>query len=360
MPRINVEDSLFADVRFMKLAMKLGGLEFALGSLVLVWMTAQKWYLTPEKMIPFKEWKKQGLQDAILEVGFAEKIGEKIRVCGSDDQFKWLEQRIMAGRKGGLSSGKQRKNTTEEAIKRNGARALLNRAVKEGKITKPQFCEDCGLGDGVIEGHHSDYSKPYEVNWLCKPCHTETHRNIRNHSHISEAEVKQTKPKATLRSPSLPLSPSLFPSQTLDQEKTKNRSARGEALPAETKNVDIPFFIGTYVKAYQTRYGPKARPELTGKVQGEIKRLLKDTPIERACEMIQAYVQMNDAWFLNKGHDFGSFMANLTKVSLALDTGRQMLGSRAREIERMQHNSDSWDQAVDFLQRRDQQNEATK
>lgn len=43
-------------------------------------------------------------------------------------------------------------------------------AVRDGKLQRPECCEGCGLPKRV-EKHHSDYSKPLLVVWLCKPCH---------------------------------------------------------------------------------------------------------------------------------------------------------------------------------------------
>lgn len=48
------------------------------------------------------------------------------------------------------------------------ARNTLGRAVSSGKIA-PKACEQCG--NPVAEAHHNDYSKPLEVQWLCKDCH---------------------------------------------------------------------------------------------------------------------------------------------------------------------------------------------
>jgi len=50
------------------------------------------------------------------------------------------------------------------------ARNLLRRAVFQGKIVKPATCSQCG-NNGQLHGHHSDYSKPFEVEWLCPKCH---------------------------------------------------------------------------------------------------------------------------------------------------------------------------------------------
>ena len=61
--RINIEDSIFKDSRFIKLTIRMGDFHKALGALVHAWIVAQKWYLTPERMIPKSEWKEQDLSN---------------------------------------------------------------------------------------------------------------------------------------------------------------------------------------------------------------------------------------------------------------------------------------------------------
>lgn len=53
------------------------------------------------------------------------------------------------------------------------ARMLLNNAVRDGRVKK-QPCSVCGRAKA--QGHHTDYSKPLEVTWLCFACH-------RSHGH---------------------------------------------------------------------------------------------------------------------------------------------------------------------------------
>ena len=54
------------------------------------------------------------------------------------------------------------------------ARKLLTNAVYTGKIKRGN-CVICGKKNG--HGHHTDYSKPLEVMWLCQKHHTEEHKN---------------------------------------------------------------------------------------------------------------------------------------------------------------------------------------
>lgn len=56
------------------------------------------------------------------------------------------------------------------------ARNIFYAAKRDGKIIKPEACSVCGLETKRLEAHHSDYSKPLDVQWLCISCHAETRR----------------------------------------------------------------------------------------------------------------------------------------------------------------------------------------
>lgn len=53
------------------------------------------------------------------------------------------------------------------------ARSLVSSAIKCGRMVRKP-CEVCGSKKS--EAHHEDYSKPLEVNWLCRTHHMERHR----------------------------------------------------------------------------------------------------------------------------------------------------------------------------------------
>ncbi len=242
MARINIEDSIYRDPRFLELAMKMGSIDTAIGALVRVWSEAQKWYLTPERMIPLSEWNQRKLPMAVIEVGLAEQVGEKVRVCGSDTQFKWLAQRQNAGRE------------------------------NKGKFGERNRTESNG-----IERNESSSSSSFSSSFSSSSSDSLSKTNTRHMSH----------------------------------------SRHGAAVKVPTG-----LFIANYIQAYRQRYGEKSRPALVGKVQGQIKRFLGEVAIERACDLIQVYLQMDDPWFKTKCHDFGTFLENLNKIGLALDTGQ--------------------------------------
>lgn len=51
---------------------------------------------------------------------------------------------------------------------KNKARNDAGYAVRCGKLT-PQPCETCGKLK--VQKHHEDYSRPLDVEWLCRKCH---------------------------------------------------------------------------------------------------------------------------------------------------------------------------------------------
>ena len=66
-------------------------------------------------------------------------------------------------------SAKRWAKDNPEKIKAQNA---LNNAIRDGKkIVRPDKCEQCGRNADRIHGHHDDYSKPLEVEWLCVKCH---------------------------------------------------------------------------------------------------------------------------------------------------------------------------------------------
>lgn len=45
----------------------------------------------------------------------------------------------------------------------------------EKTLVNPHICSQCG-GTVMVEAHHDDYNKPFEVRWLCRICHRRWHK----------------------------------------------------------------------------------------------------------------------------------------------------------------------------------------
>lgn len=88
---------------------------------------------------------------------------------------RWYESTPIGRRNLKIKVTKYRKLNPEPMI----AQSKVKYAVTTGKLIKPERCPACN-GEGRIEAHHEDYSKPLDVMWLCNVCHKAHHGRIRD------------------------------------------------------------------------------------------------------------------------------------------------------------------------------------
>lgn len=55
------------------------------------------------------------------------------------------------------------------------AHALVRKEIRKGGMERPSLCPKCGRDRDII-AHHEDYSKPLDVEWMCRLCHNDLHR----------------------------------------------------------------------------------------------------------------------------------------------------------------------------------------
>ena len=74
----------------------------------------------------------------------------------------------------------QHKGSREQWLKfpeKHKARQAVNNAIRDGRLTRPPICESC-FREKLVHGHHADYDKHLDVDWLCIKCHTELHKEL--------------------------------------------------------------------------------------------------------------------------------------------------------------------------------------
>lgn len=64
---------------------------------------------------------------------------------------------------------------TEQQKFKNNVRRKTNMRIERGLILKYP-CETCGNIES--EAHHDDYTKPYDIRWLCRQHHLQHHKEI--------------------------------------------------------------------------------------------------------------------------------------------------------------------------------------
>lgn len=71
------------------------------------------------------------------------------------------------------------RKTVKKQLPMRQAHKMVMYALKLGIMKRPEKCENCGL-IGKVEGHHDDYTKPLDVKWFCKGCHSRHHNEIKD------------------------------------------------------------------------------------------------------------------------------------------------------------------------------------
>jgi len=70
---------------------------------------------------------------------------------------------------------KRNRQFRKDHPEKDRAHNIVAKALKRGALVRPDACESCGAMVR-IEAHHTDYSQPYLIQWLCPPCHAEADR----------------------------------------------------------------------------------------------------------------------------------------------------------------------------------------
>ena len=88
------------------------------------------------------------------------------RKCSRRKHVEWLK--TPAGRR-----SLHKYNSQPDRRRKNDVRVFTQKAIRLGYLT-PKPCRVCGVTK--VHAHHTDYSKPLEVEWLCEAHHQEVHR----------------------------------------------------------------------------------------------------------------------------------------------------------------------------------------
>jgi len=101
-----------------------------------------------------------------------EKVRENQRAYYHRNKEKILEKLKESRKINGYSTTKAYKKRNREKIECHNYVAL---AVKFGQLIRTESCEKCKI-QCKPHAHHHDYTKPLEVEWLCRKCHGKEHR----------------------------------------------------------------------------------------------------------------------------------------------------------------------------------------
>lgn len=158
MARVNVEDSIYRDPRFIDLAIELG-MDAALGCLVRAWDLAQRHFLSPSHLIPEAAWKAARMNEALIRSGLARREDGGIYVCGTREACSFIITRRENGKKGGLK-------TQENAVKHPEHSQALQASPSPSPSGEEKTCTQHGESEGISgEGEELRAGTPLRVRY---------------------------------------------------------------------------------------------------------------------------------------------------------------------------------------------------
>ena len=265
MPRINVEETIWSDSRFLKLCILVGCEYRAIGLLVWAWRLAQNYVpkgpTEGQEMrgIPEPAWDRNEYAEAIIRVGLARRVDGFIQVAGAKNAFDWLNRVRRGASKGGEAKARNhREKSLPLAAPSCPSLPSLSLSFSNNETTKElqtNSLRDAASPDG------SQATVPFE-------------------SGLKESGIRARPDRPSVRE-----------------------------------------YVAAMVRAWSARW-PNERPELGGKEQGILKRVAKSYSAQRFSELYQAYLQCEDEWFKKKGYDLATFEQNLQKIATALARGQ--------------------------------------
>ena len=101
-----------------------------------------------------------------------------------DYNKKYKKKNIVKMRKIWIKNSKDYRKKYPEKIKAHSLSQMI-------KIPLGKMCEKCNK-NLAAQKHHEDYSKPYEIKFVCVQCHNDIHNNVHNlmHNNLGGTHVR--------------------------------------------------------------------------------------------------------------------------------------------------------------------------
>lgn len=202
----------------------------------------------------------------------------------------------------------------------------LSELTQKGLI-RESACSQWGL---VVKWGHQKIDKPRvpevkveDIQWLDLGISTialEKSENARRKDRIGESE--NDRDGIGLDRGSEKESSTIIPTTKVPKKPRKPKASAPEGTSLA---------IQTYCDAWHARYSTS--PIITGKAAGQIKQLVKDLGSAKAIDLINAYLDMPDQWFITKRHDIPTLITNLNSVGQFMDTGRLITRKDTQQVD---------------------------
>lgn len=99
-------------------------------------------------------------------------LNEAERRLKDQDRFEKNRKRHLEWSKNNRERlNEYQKDWYQKNKEKRRAHVILRRAILSGNLMRPESCSEC-YKKCKPDGHHHDYSKPLDVIWICRACHS--------------------------------------------------------------------------------------------------------------------------------------------------------------------------------------------
>lgn len=317
MARINIEDSLFTDVRFQKVCEKIGKTQ-AIGFWVLIAQQAQKYWGAgklpiPNDILGFLEIPKE-----FFDFGMLKKDDENgYFLRGSEDCFDWYLSKRENGKRGGRpkNNNLHKPNLTE------------NEPSK--KLLEPSYSYSCSISYSNSCSKEESSKLNNSVNNFPEKVFSGA-EDLRGSS--SSEKIVQYSEKNAGNMPRIENNADVNAKARVKDENALNRrktSNTNVSKKIETKSEELEVFRrcrDAYISSYEMRYGLK--PVWAAKENNLLKKFVKTVGETEALWLCQNYLSYNEPYHVRCKHPLGLLIGQVSQVRIELRDARRMLDAR--------------------------------
>lgn len=130
--------------------------------------------------------------------------------------------------------------------------------------------------------------------------------------------------------------------------KKRTKKAPSRAYKDLTPGQATSMFIATYCTAFKERW--KTPPvQIAGRYLGAAGRMVAELGVERACQLVSTYLEMNDGYFLSRKHDLLTMESSLNSIAIKHDTGKTLSRADIRGMEQRESLLQTTAKATDWI-----------
>lgn len=126
--------------------------------------------------------------------------------------------------------------------------------------------------------------------------------------------------------------------------RTNTRKQTSKAIAARQTVKPTSEVWDTYRRAFKAKYGHD--PVRNAKTNGQLANFVKRLGVDEGCQVIEFYLQHNDAWYLKSAHSTDNLLKDAEKLRTEMLSGVKLTGDRVKKIETSSENADAFNAYV--------------